>query len=167
MKYLATILLATLLVTATDAQAPDFAGSWRLDRDRSEDLTGRLANAEFVLEVTRQGAELIVEEKIRIRGRWQPSTPRTYRLDGRQTTAEVSRPLAGTMELEARLLGKAGPSQNLELKSTISGDNLGSPVTLITREFWELTDGGKSLKILRQREIGPQSQQSVLLFTRE
>ena len=117
----------------------------------------------MLLEVTQTHLELTVEEKIKIRGRVQPSQPRQFRLDGRESTVEVSRPLAGTMELEARLIAKG---RSLQLKSTISGDNQGEPVTLITKEYWELTDNGK-LKITRLRELGEKSQQSVLIFDKQ
>jgi hypothetical protein len=68
------------------------------------------------------------------------------------------------MELEARLIARG---RSLELKSTISGDNQGEPVTLITKEYWELTDNGKTLKITRLRELGEKSQQSVLIFDKQ
>lgn len=84
-----------------------------------------------------------------------------YRLDGTETTGEVSRPIAGTVELQARMLDKG---RQIELKSTISGDNQGEVVTLITREFWELIDNDRTLKITRSREYGDKSTQSVLIF---
>ena len=162
-------------LTVAAGQTDGFAGTWRLNRDRSEDLAGGLPGAEYVVEVAIHQAELTIEEKIRIRGRWQPSQPRLFYLDGRRSTAEVSRPIAGTMELEARRLDpdtagsnkKNGRAGILELKSTLSGDNRGTPVTLMTREFWELIDGGQALKILRIREIGEKSQQTTLVLERQ
>jgi hypothetical protein len=156
-------LLVALQLGAT-GQVTSFEGTWRLNRDKSEDLSGGLHGAEMLLEVTQTHLELTVEEKIKIRGRVQPSQPRQFRLDGRESTVEVSRPLAGTMELEARLIARG---RSLQLKSTISGDNQGEPVTLITKEYWELTDNGKTLKITRLRELGEKSQQSVLIFDKQ
>lgn len=162
---LATILLLLVaLQMGATGQVTSFEGTWRLNRDKSEDLSGGLLSAEVLLEVSQTRLELTVEEKIKIRGRIQPSQPRQFRLDGRESTSEVSRPLAGTMEIEARLLSKG---RSLELKSTISGDNQGEPVTLITKEYWELIDGGKSLRITRVRELGEKSQQSVLVFDKQ
>lgn len=179
------ILIISLIAVATLSshrpktvlalQSQGFAGTWRLNRERSEDLVGGLAGAEYVLEVALRQAELTVEEKIRIRGRWQPSQPRLFYLDGRSSTAEVSRPLAGTMELEARLLEPDSPAgrkkeareRMLELRTTLAGDNQGLPVTLMTREFWELIDGGQSLKILRLRELGEKTQQMTLVLERQ
>lgn len=138
-------------------------GTWSLNRPLSEGLTGGLNGAEVQLIVERQGTELIVEQVVQIRGRRVPAEPLRYRLDGRESTAEVVRPLAGTMELAARLLEKG---RVLELKSTISGDNLGKPVTLITRETWELTEQGAQLQVVRVREWSGQTQQSKLVFER-
>lgn len=145
------------------SQSSDFSGSWQLNREQSEDLTGGLAGATYRLEVTRNMTELRVEERVTIRGRTQPAQPRTYRLDGAGSTAEVSRPIAGTMELEARILAKG---RQLELKSTISGDHENNAVTLITTELWELIDGGRKLRITRQREYGENSTQMILVFDR-
>ncbi|MEY4168375.1 MAG: hypothetical protein RIR52_2199 [Acidobacteriota bacterium] len=144
-------------------QIAGFAGRWQLNRDRSEDLTGGLAGAHYALEVSQNSRELTIEEQVTIRGRTQPAQPLTYRLDGTSSTAEVSRPIAGTLELEARILAKG---QQLELKSTISGDHENAPVTLITTEFWELIDGGKRLRITRRREFGEKSRQMILVFDR-
>jgi len=138
-------------------------GTWALNRSLSEGLTGGLNGAEVQLSVERQGAELIVEQVVRIRGRQVPAEPLHYRLDGRESTAEVVRPLAGTMELEARLLEKG---RVLELKSTISGDNQGKPVTLLTQEIWELIEKGTRLQVVRVRECDGQTQQSKLVYER-
>lgn len=158
-------LLSTLAFwpTFSAGQIASFAGSWQLNRERSEDLTGGLAGARYSLEVAQDGRELTVEERITIRGRTQPTQPRTYRLDGVGSTAEVSRPIAGTMELEVRLLAKG---RQLELRSTISGDHDDKPVTLITTELWELLDGGRRLRITRNREYGEKSTQMILVFDR-
>lgn len=138
-------------------------GTWVLNRSLSEGLTGGLNGAEVQLSVERQGVELIVEQIVRIRGRQLPVEPLRYRLDGRESSAEVVRPLAGTMELEARLLEKG---RVLELKSTISGDNQGKPVTLLTRETWELIERDTQLQVVRVREWDGQTQQSKLVYNR-
>ncbi len=162
------LLVSRLLsLTATDAGGQptiaEFEGNWQLNRERSEGLTGGLGNADLLLFVTRDKNELTIDQKTRIRGKMQPSEPLTFRLDGTETSAEVVRPIAGTMELEAKVLDKG---RSLRLKSTISGDDRGQPVTLITSEIWELIDGGRALRILRTREIGVKSSQITLIFER-
>jgi hypothetical protein len=67
------------------------------------------------------------------------------------------------MELAARLIEKG---RVLELKSTISGDNQGQPVTLLTRETWELIEQDAQLQVVRVREWNGQTQQSKLVFQR-
>ncbi len=166
MKHLIIFLLIVCFawpVQIAGQTSTSFEGSWRLNRNRSEDLTGGLAGADYGIEVTQTATELTVEEQVTIRGRLQPTQPRTYRLDGTETTTEVSRPIAGTLELQARPLAKG---RQLELKSTISGDNQGEPLTLITREFWELLDNNRTLRITRTRELGEKTTQMVLVFER-
>lgn len=162
-------LLFAILILASSEAVPQtwlagFEGQWQLNREKSEGLTGGMGSADLLLFVTLADNQLTVDQKTRIRGRVQPSEPLTYRLDGRETTAEVVRPLAGTMELEAKVFPK---NREIRLKSTISGDDRGRPVTLITREFWELIDGGTRLRILRTREIGEKSSQMTLVFERQ
>lgn len=166
-----TLLLCwlTLPYRIATSQAPNpqpvdaMTGTWVLDRSLSEGLTGGLNGAEIQLVVERQGFELSVEQVVRIRGRQVPAQPLRYRLDGRDSTAEVVRPLAGTLELAARLLEKG---RVLDLKSTISGDDQGKPVTLETRETWELIEKGAHLQIVRVREWNGRTQQSKLVFRR-
>jgi hypothetical protein len=138
-------------------------GTWVLNRTRSEGLTGGLKGAEVELVVERKEKEWTVSQVVRIRGRQVPSEPLRYQLDGRETYVDVVRPLAGTMELVARLLEDG---DILSLKSTISGEDQGKPVTLLTRETWQMIDQGKRLQIVRVREWGTQSQESTLIFER-
>jgi hypothetical protein len=155
---------AIVALYSVSAAPAKFQGTWVLSRAKSEGLTGGLANAEIVLVVTQTEKQLTAEQKIRIRGREQPSQPLTYNLDGTESTAEVVRPLAGTMYLKAKLLEKG---RALNLLSTISGDNQGKEVTIITREHWELDEGGKALKVLRIRETAGKTQQFKLYFERQ
>jgi len=163
--FISTLLFSILigLPLGTTNQDSGFGGIWQLNREMSEELTGGLSGASYGLIVTVSGPELTIEERTTIRGRTQPAQPRTYRLDGELTTAQVSRPIAGTMELEARRLANG---RQLELKSTISGTNEDRPVTFITVELWELIDKGRRLKIRRNREFGYTSTQMVLVFDR-
>jgi len=88
----------------------------------------------------------------------------TYNLDGSETTAEVVRPLAGTMHLKARVLQEG---RGLELRSTITGNDQGNKVTIITKEYWEIAGGGKALKITRVRTTPDTSVQFRLYFEKQ
>jgi hypothetical protein len=157
-------MFATAALCSAFAAAGRFEGTWVLNRAKSEGLTGGLANAEIVLIVTQNTKKLTAEQKIRVRGREQPSQSLTYNLDGTETTEEVVRPLAGTMHLRAKVLEKGAV---LELRSTISGDDRGKETAIITKEFWELAENGKVLKITRIRETPSKTQQFKLYFEKQ
>lgn len=168
MKKIAVIgslILFVLEALCPAAAAPvKFEGTWVLNRAKSQGLTGGLANAEVILIVTQDEKTITADHKIKIRGREQPSQPLTYNLDGTETTAEVVRPLAGTMYLKARVL-QAG--RGLELRSTITGNNQENNVTIITKEYWELAGGGKALRITRVRTTPDTSVQFKLYFEKQ
>ncbi len=168
MKYLSVILLLMFAAVTSFSQAGNkqlkFDGAWKLDRSKSEGLTGNLAGADLLLIVEQDQKTLTVDQRIKMRNREQPSTPLTYNLDGSESSAEVVRPLAGTMKLTARFLEKG---RVLELKSIIDGYDRDKEVSVITKEYWELTNGGKTLKILRTRDIPGKSQQFTLYFNKQ
>jgi hypothetical protein len=147
------------------AAAPSkFAGVWVLNRSKSEGLTGALQNAEVRMIVAQDDKQITTEQKVIIRGREQPSQEFTYKFDGSETTAEVVRPLAGTMKLKAIWIES---SKTLELISTITGEAGGQEATITTREQWRLAEGGKALKITRARETPQGKQQFKLHFDRQ
>ncbi|HKE04388.1 MAG TPA: hypothetical protein VKE91_10025 [Blastocatellia bacterium] len=65
--------LALFTVWAATTALSKFAGVWRLNRDRSEWLTGGLSDAEIRLIVTQDDRRITTEQKTVIRGREQPS----------------------------------------------------------------------------------------------
>jgi hypothetical protein len=144
----------------TKSSVPKFAGTWVLNRAKSEGLTGGLANAEVRLIVTQDSKQLAVEQQTFIRGRQQPANELNYKLDGSETEAEVVRPTAGTMKLRARWIEG---SKTLELQSTITGENEGKPTTITTKEQWQLIGNGEALKIVRTRH-SPQGTQTFKLY---
>jgi hypothetical protein len=160
---ISSVLILGFVFSAAAAPAK-FAGTWTLNRSKSDGLTGGLANAEIVMIVTQDEKKLTADQRIRIRGREQPSQPLTYNLDGSESTVEVVRPLAGTLHLHAKLLEKG---QTLQLRSTIEGNNLGKEYSVVTKEYWELAENGKALKITRIRETPEKTQQFKLYFEKQ
>lgn len=162
-----TILLAAafmlLILPAKSAAPANYGGIWKLNREKSQGLMGMLPGAEFYLAVSQDEKRIHVEQKIRIRGREQPSQELIWNLDGGESTAEVSRPMAGTMHLKARWNEGA---RSLELLSVIKGDDLGKTVNLSTHEVWELLNNGKSLRITRTRTGLEKKQTSTLVYER-
>lgn len=166
-KFCAFLVLVTLCFTAfgqKKSAVPEFAGTWVLNREKSAGLTGQLGNAEIRLVITQDSKQLSVEQKTIIRGREQPSLDFNYKLDGSETEAEVVRPLAGTMKLKARWIES---SKTLDLSSTITGESDNKPVTLTTKEQWQLTGNGEALKVTRTRHSTQGTQTFKLYFEKQ
>jgi len=167
MCVLVLLALSALCFVApgqTKSPVPKFAGTWVLNRAKSEGLTGGLGNAEVRLVVAQDSKQLSAEQQTFIRGRQQPSRELNYKLDGSETEAEVVRPLAGTMKLRARWLES---SKMLALQSTITGENEGKPTTITTVEQWQLIGNGEALKIVRMRHSPQGAQVSKLYFEKQ
>jgi hypothetical protein len=157
MKLLAIVCLLFGLLTVP---APlQFSGNWKLNRAKSEGLTGALGNADITLAVSQDAKRIHVEQSVVVRGRPQPSQELIWNLDGSETTAEVVRPMAGAMQLNAKWNEAA---RTLELHSRIEGDDQGKPVSVTVKETWELLNNGKSLRITRLR-TSPQGRQAFRL----
>lgn len=161
MKLLFALLTLLPMLASLPASfaPPKYAGNWKLIREKSEGLTGGLAGAEILLVVSQDDRKIFVEQKVRIRGHQQPSQELIWNLDGTESTLEVSRPMAGSMSLKARWLENL---KTLELYSSITGNDQGKEVAVVTKETWELLNNGKSLRILRTRN-SPQGRQTFKL----
>ena len=88
----------------------------------------------------------------------------TYKLDGTENKIESTGGRGGAATLKAQWKdgGKA-----LELSNSRTFNVQGNEMTRTTKDRWELTDGGKTLKVKRTAD-GPQgSQESTLIFTRQ
>src|SRR5215218_5786385 len=93
---------ALVFALAAQAAAPNFAGTWTLDKGKSQGLSQRVQNAESVSWIiTQTEKEITIEEKIAGGGGpgggqgggrgGMMGGPRTYNLDGSETTGETAR----------------------------------------------------------------------------
>jgi hypothetical protein len=88
----------------------------------------------------------------------------TYKLDGSETKIESAGGRGGDATLKAQWKDKG---KTLELTNTRTMNFQGNEVTRTTKERWELSDEGKTLKVKRSVE-GPQgSQESTLIFLKQ
>jgi hypothetical protein len=161
MKFVVLFFLAAGLLwfPAAHAAPQKFSGHWLLNREKSEGLTGAMAGAEILLVVSQDDKRIHIEQQVKIRGRQQPSQELIWNLDGSETTADVVRPMAGTIHLSAKW-NEAG--KTLDLHSRIKGEDQGKEVSVTTKEIWELFNNGKSLKVTRLR-TSPQGRQAFRL----
>jgi hypothetical protein len=184
---------ALVFALAAQAAAPNFAGTWTLDKSKSQGLSQRMQNAESVSWVIVQtDKDITVEEKMTGGGGpgagapggappagGPPSGggqgmgpgrgggmggmmggPRTYNLDGSETTGEMGR---GKFARKATM---SGDSKTLELstKSTFQGPD--GEITSTSIDKLTLSADGKMLTVVRHSEGPRGAQDSTLVFNK-
>ena len=172
---------ALVFALAAHAAAPNFAGTWTLDKSKSQGLNQRLQNAESVSWViTQTEKEITVDEKItggggpggpaagpgggggqgggRMMG---PQGPRTFNLDGSETTGEAGR---GKFARKATL---SSDGKTLELVSKLTFQNMeGNEITTTSSDKLTLSADGKVLTVVRHAESPRGAQDSTLVFNK-
>src|SRR5688572_2538637 len=179
---------ALVFALAAHAAAPNFAGTWTLDKSKSQGLNQRLQNAESVSwVVTQTEKEITVDEKITggggqggpggppggapgagggqggggRGGMMGPQGPRTFNLDGSETTGDTGR---GKFARKATL-STDGKTLELVTKSTFQTPD-GNEVTTTSSEKLTLSADGKVLTVVRHIESPRGAQDSTLVFNK-
>ena len=189
-KLLFAFGLTSALVFAlvAHAAAPNFAGTWTLDKSKSQGLSQRVQNAESVSWViTQTDKEITVEEKIQGgggpggpppagaaaggppgggpggggRGMGGMMGPRSYNLDGTETTGETGR---GKFARKATL-SSDGKTLELVSKNMFTGPD-GNEVTITNSDKLSLSADGKVLTVVRHAESPRGAQDSTLVFNK-
>ena len=189
---LTSALIFTLVVQA--AAPVSFAGTWTLDKSKSQGLSQRMQNADSVSwVVTQTDKEITIDEKVTGgppsgpggapggtppagapagggpgsgggqgggRGGFGMGGPRTFNLDGTETTGDTGR---------GKFVRKAtwsSDNKTLELssKSTFQGQN--GEVTATSTDKLSLSEDGKTLTVVRHGESPRGPQDSTLVFTK-
>jgi hypothetical protein len=182
---------ALVFALAAHAAAPNFAGTWTLDKSKSQGLNQRMQNAESVAwNITQTDKEITIEEKVTGGGPGggpggpPPSGapaggppgggpggggqgrgmmgggPRTFNLDGSETTGEMGR---GKFARKATL---ASDGKTLELVSKVTFQGQDGEVTSTSTEKLTLSADGKSLTVVRHAETPRGPQDSTLVFNK-
>jgi hypothetical protein len=181
-KLLYALGLTSALVFALAAQAaaPNFAGTWTLDKSKSQGLSQRLQNAESVSWViTQTDKDITVEEKITGgggpggpggpppgggpggSGRGMMGGPRTYNLDGSETTGDMGR---GKFARKATL---SSDGKTLELVQKVTGQGPdGNEFSFTSTDKLSLSADGKVLTAVRHSESPRGPQDSTLVFNK-
>ncbi|MCU1268115.1 MAG: hypothetical protein JWM21_4433 [Acidobacteria bacterium] len=168
-----SILGAMIFAIAVSAAASaNFAGTWRLDKDKSKGLDGRLQNAESVQWViTQNDKQLSIETKITggqdmggggggMRGGGMGG-PRTYTLDGKETTTEAQ---GGTSTLKATW---SSDGQALELVSVRAGNRNGNEFKATTNDKLQLSGDGKVLTVKRTGDSPRGPVDATMVFNKQ
>ena len=170
-----SVLGALIFALAVSAAAPvNFAGTWTLDKSKSQGLSPRVQGADSVSwTIIQTDKAITVEEKVTGGamtggpggpggggGRGGFGGPRTYNLDGSETTADMGRGKA------TRKASWSSDGKTLELstKSVFQGQD--GEVTMTSTEKLQLSGDGKTLTVTRHSE-GPRGpQDSTYVFTK-
>ena len=181
---------ALVFALAAHAAAPNFAGTWTLDKSKSQGLNPRWQNADSVtLNVTQTDKEITLEEKVT--GGGGPGGPggpppggapaggapqgggpggggpgrgmggpRTYNLDGSETSGEMG----PAKFVRKATLASDGKTLELTSKTTFTRD--GQETTLNSSDKLSLSADSKTLTIVRHAETSRGVQDSTLVFTK-
>jgi hypothetical protein len=179
---------ALVFALAAHAAAPNFAGTWTLDKSKSQGLSQRIQNAEGVSWViTQTDKEITVEEKIQggggpggpggppaggapagggpggggRGGMMGAMGPRSYNLDGSETTGEAGR---GKFARKATL-SSDGKTLELVNKNMFTGQD-GNEITVTSTDKLSLSADGKVLTVARHAETPRGAQDSTMVFNK-
>src|SRR5215208_2517680 len=189
--YAFSLTGALVFALAAQAAAPNFAGTWTLDKSKSQGLSQRVQNAESVSwNITQTDKDITVEEKIT--GGGGPGAgappagappaggapqgggpgggrggmmgggggPRTFNLDGSETTGEMGR---GKFVRKATL---SADGKTLELVSKVTFQGPEGEVTTTSTDKLSLSADGKMLTVVRHSESPRGPQDSTLVFNK-
>jgi len=179
-KVLLTCVCSMLLLGlwSVNAAAQNFAGTWALDKGKSELPPQQAQNIKSrTWTITQDSNQITVTPKTEMaegaaagpggggggggrgggRGGMMGggNQPRTYKLDGSEVVTENPR---GKSTSKAKLSG-----DKLEITTVSSfGDN-----TITTKEHWTLADGGKTLKVHTSTETPQGTRETTQVFTKQ
>lgn len=184
-----SLMSALVFALAVHAAAPaNFAGTWTLDKSKSQGLNQRQQNAESVSWViTQTEKEITIEEKITAPnppaggppaggapGAGGPGGgggnrggmgglfgPRTFNLDGTETTGDTGR---GKYVRKATVSGD-GKTIELTTKSTFAGQD-GNEIQTTSNDKLQLSADGKVLTVNRRSESPRGTQEATLVFNK-
>lgn len=185
--FLVTIFcLLTISALAQDNKPTDFSGNWTLDVSKSK-LDERMRVESMTLDVKQTATELKIETAVKRAERPEGEMPNgggmrrggggmggrmggggdgttVYNLDGKETSAPVSAPgQAGGVATSKAEFDKG------KLKTTTIR-NISSPMgemKITTKEIWELLNGGKTLKVVREMETPRGNRTSEMVFIKK
>jgi hypothetical protein len=175
-----SLLSALVVASAVNAAAPtSFAGTWTLDKSKSQGLSSRDQGADSISwTITQTDKEITIEQKVTGgamasgggpggpggggRGGGMGGGPRTYNLDGTETTADMGRGKA----VRKASWSKDGKTLELSSKSTFQGQD-GAEVTSTSDDKMQLSGDGKTLTVIRHSESPRGTQDTTFVFMKQ
>lgn len=186
MKKLAVItaLFCLFSLSAFAQSKTNFAGNWELDAKKSK-LPEMSRIEAMTMTVTQTDKDLKIEQTTKRaarpesdgsgagnrRGNWggggfggDGTQVFNYSLEGKETATEA---VAGIPAASAVLKANLEKDGKLNLTSTRKFNSQMGEVTVTTKETWELTEGGKTLKVVREMQSPRGTQTSEMYFTKK
>jgi hypothetical protein len=170
----ATALVAAMMFTfaVSAAAPPSFAGTWTLDKSKSQNLGRRQQGADSVVwTITQNDKQLTIDEKITGgetagggpggggggggRG-FGPVGPRSFNLDGSDAAFEMGQ----AKGIRKATLSSDGKTLELTTKTTFNEQ------TFTSTDKLQLSDDGKVLTVNSHRESPRGPQDSTLVFNK-
>ncbi|HVS21779.1 MAG TPA: hypothetical protein VHD88_08010 [Pyrinomonadaceae bacterium] len=167
--------LAVLAVTA--AAPANFAGTWALDKTKSQGLSQRMQNADSVVwTITQDGKTISIDSKVTggqppagggggMGGGRGPAGPQVYNLDGSETSADVGGGQMTGKATSKTTWSKDGATLELSRKTTFQGPN--GEVTNSSTQKLSLSGDGKVLTATVHSEGARGAQDSTLVFNKQ
>ena len=165
-----TLIVAFVALVVGAAAPPDLAGTWELDKTKSQNLPRPWQGADSVILTISQNEKQVTLET-KVTGGQPPGGgrgfgggtmgPTVYNLDGTETTAESER---GKSSSKAGW-SKDGNTLELTVKRTFNTPN--GEVTATTTEKLTLSADGKVLTNVRHTESPRGPQDSTLVYNKK
>ncbi len=174
---------ACVLLSAVAAFAQtgaDFSGDWTLDVSKSK-LPEMMRIESGTMKVTQTDKDVTVVTDLKRAprpegaggggmgrgagggmGQGGGNQSITYTLDGKEASVEAGGQMGGTVKLKTKWDGA-----KLKLTSTRNLNTQMGEMTITTKETWEIVDGGKALKLIRETETPRGSQTAEMYFTKK
>jgi hypothetical protein len=158
------VLAAVMFSLVANATAPaNFAGTWVLDKSKTQNLPRQWENATSVtMEIKQDEKQITIETKAE--GSQFPSQSLSYNVDGSESIVEMQGRMPGKATLKASW-SKDG--NTVELSRKQSGERDGNAFTISNMDKLTLTEEGKVLKIARTNESPRGTQESTLVFNKK
>jgi len=174
-----------LLIVAASAQKANFAGTWNLDKSKSQGLSQRMQGADSVTwTITQDDKTISIDQKVTGGqppaggggggagggggmggggGRGGPGGPQSYPLDGKEATSDVNFG-QNTGKLTTKATA-AGGTLELLRKTTFNGPN--GEVTSTNTQKLSLSGDGKVLTAVVHSESPRGTTDSTMVFNKQ
>ena len=160
------LLLLCLFVSAAAQTKANFAGTWVLDKSKSE-LPPLMQHLEGVTwEIKQDDKEITRDQKFAGPqgggpGAMVANVPLTFKLDGSETVTEAPR-ISGKRTVKSSWQGSV-----LEVSSVTTGSMQGTAIKSTTTEHWELEEDGKVLKVQQKVEGTRGTYETKMVFNKK